>query len=358
MDELAVTTLIAEVDDLLAERARHFPHRLPVNTAALNTAYGRLFTLLWADTQASQTSPADCQTNQFADDPIFLCGYLKSGTTLLTGLLDNHPALVTLPGDTNTFPLLARFRSLPRPELERQWAAYWLKRFVNPPGQPPFCMLGLDGRAYANLLRWFRFWLARWDGQDAAFLLQTAVFAYFCANQERPSALRYWAAKTPRDERNVAELRRLFPQARFIHILRDPRQNLASLKKLHQHRGWRWRPFRTALSLWRSVWLGWRNRRRLGQENYLILRYESLLADPHSVTRRIADFLDIPWQPTLLTPTANGRPLQANSMYKEKRVTGRILPAPSPHWAAQLNRRERLIGQGLLAPLLWLEQTL
>ncbi|MFQ5422156.1 MAG: sulfotransferase, partial [Anaerolineae bacterium] len=185
MDKTTVALLIAEMDALFAERARHFPRRDPVNTAALNDAYGRLFTLLWSDAPPPEPA-APCLDDRFLNVPIFLCGYLKSGTTLLTALLDAHPALVVLPGDTNLLHLLRRFTPLPRPQLDEAWGAHWLKRLVNPTGQPPFWLLGQDGRAYADFLGWLRRELAAWDGENRAALLVTAVRAYYCANRERP----------------------------------------------------------------------------------------------------------------------------------------------------------------------------
>lgn len=37
----------------------------------------------------------------FCDSPVFICGAMKSGTTSCTRLLDNHPDLLVMPGDSH-----------------------------------------------------------------------------------------------------------------------------------------------------------------------------------------------------------------------------------------------------------------
>jgi len=37
--------------------------------------------------------------NNFINHPIFLCGHRKTGTTMLLGLLDDHPELLVYPAE-------------------------------------------------------------------------------------------------------------------------------------------------------------------------------------------------------------------------------------------------------------------
>ncbi len=61
-------------------------------------------------------------------------GHMKSGTTLLIGLLDDHPDLLVLPGDSHIFSRMAEFNTMAFEEFAR----YWIGRLLNPTGQAPF----------------------------------------------------------------------------------------------------------------------------------------------------------------------------------------------------------------------------
>ena len=48
------------------------------------------------------------QAKQLINSPLFICGTMKSGSTMLVELLDSHPNLVVLPGDTHFISSIKR----------------------------------------------------------------------------------------------------------------------------------------------------------------------------------------------------------------------------------------------------------
>jgi hypothetical protein len=335
----------ARLDAILAARDRDFPRRDPANTATLQAALDAYVDRLRAARDAAWTpDPAWLAgARAMAGRPVFVGGYMKSGTTFLLGLLDQHPQLTVLPGDSHMLTLIDRERTRPANAPAPQWDRYWTARLVNPTGQRPFWFLGDDDRAYVELARYLDHWLA-------------AVLALHCANPRRAPRPTAWVEKTPWNELRAREALALYPQARFVHVVRHPLENLASMKQLVRHRGWGWRGARSAVTtawrLRRSLGAGLDNQQRLGRDRYLFVAHERLIADPPAATRQLADFLGIDWDESLLRPTVNGVHQVPNSMYGDRRRAGEIVADAPVRWRTELSPLERRLATAILGPTL------
>ena len=91
------------------------------------------------------------------------------------------------------------------------------------------------------------------------------------------------------------------------------------------------------LSMRRSFEAAERNVRRLGEDRYLVLRYEDLVAGPGPTMRRTAGFVGIDWADSLLTPTVGGVEATSNSTWAERRATGRIESGGLDLWREELD---------------------
>jgi hypothetical protein len=108
-----------------------------------------------------------------------------------------------------------------------------------------------------------------------------------------------WGDKRPHHYRSVIALRAMFPDAQFIHIVRDGRDCVASLKRVP----WWTKDSIHAMALWTAaVDRGRRAGKRLGPGAYLELRYEDLVADPEREMRRVCDFLGETFEAAMLEP--------------------------------------------------------
>lgn len=210
----------------------------------------------------------------------FLVGCARSGTTLLRAMLDAHPE-VAVPGESY-FPL---------------WFGRQRARYERPDGVDVEAFLA-DLTAHS----WFRHWnlsdqavrraLAEKPPADFPAAVRVVYGAYAHHHGKR-----YYADKTPVFVLHIPTLAQLFPEAVFVHIVRDGRDVALSLLDV----GWGPSRFGQAALHWRSrVEAGWRAARCLRPERYHEISYEALVRDPEGVARQLLAFLGLPFDHSML----------------------------------------------------------
>lgn len=109
-----------------------------------------------------------------------------------------------------------------------------------------------------------------------------------------------WGDKRPAYYQEVDLLLRLFPDAQIVHIVRDGRANVASLKRMP------WWPYDSigSMAAWSMAeYCAGRNQRRLPADTFHLVRYESLVSDPKAVLGELCDFLEEDFDPAMLEPS-------------------------------------------------------
>ncbi len=124
-----------------------------------------------------------------------------------------------------------------------------------------------------------------------------------------------WADKTPQNFLHIDLLRRAFPSARFVYLVRDPRRVLASYKHARgpgQDQR-RYHPVTHAL-YWRAMARSCLS--RAGEPDVAAVRYEDMLEDPEATAERLGPFLGTSLPP--LRP----QELATNSSFRSRPVQG------------------------------------
>ncbi len=115
-----------------------------------------------------------------------------------------------------------------------------------------------------------------------------------------------WGEKSPSNVVNLARIFQFFPQARFIHMIRDGRDVACSLRT---HPKYQWvdgrrletgiiNPWEKCIVRWVSdtnAGLSWRYDPR-----YIEVRYEDLVQEPERIIRQVLSFIDEPWDSSVL----------------------------------------------------------
>lgn len=219
------------------------------------------------------------------DAPIFIVGANRSGTTLLRLMLNAHPH-IAIPDEVNYFE--SAFQGIPVTD----WAAPGLTddeyaAFVTERIEAMLAHSGMDlDRASLQ---------AAMRAGPATFRTPYAVLLHHWA--EKHGATR-WGEKTPGNLFFVDVLREMFPSARFIHMVRDPRAGVASMQRVSFF------PDDVALNALIRRTFADDARTRLPSvvpaSHRRAVRYEDLVTDPEATLRSLCAFLETSYHPAML----------------------------------------------------------
>ncbi|MFY1632440.1 sulfotransferase family protein [Solwaraspora sp. WMMB335] len=181
--------------------------------------------------------------------PVFLLSSVRSGSTLLRMMLNSHPALYA-PHELHLSKLQVRFGD----------------HYIT----DSMAELGWDANEVTHLL---------WDR-----VLDAAL---------QRSGKQVLVEKTPHNVFMWSRIARVWPDARFLFLLRHPAAILDS-----------WSRARPQQSPQEAVESVGRYLTRLAEAQQVLsghtVRYEDLVADPAAQTRRICAFLGLEWEPAMI----------------------------------------------------------
>lgn len=214
--------------------------------------------------------PSDADRAGLECAPFFVVGAMRSGTTLLRLMLASHPRLA-IPPESHFLAELLEFEEFAGGLAgNRDTVVNWLishRRLAD-------LKLGPD---------WMRSTLLALEPFTSRSIA-SALFSEYARREGKPR----WGDKTPRYRSFIPQLHGLFPEAKFIHVMRDGRDTaLSAWRAKFGPKTWA-----AAVFDWRdSVRDAWKGAEGLGQEAFLQVRYEDLLCDPESVLASICAFL-------------------------------------------------------------------
>ncbi len=140
------------------------------------------------------------------------------------------------------------------------------------------------------------------------------LFGLFFEQQAERAGKPRWGDKSLHTERFAEEIFRAWPTARIVHMMRDPRDRYASVQA-------RWKSRLGGVGAGTAEWL---MSAKLANRNlatwpdrYRVVRYEDLAAEPEDTVRSLCEFLNEPFEPTMLAMdgAAAFRDQGANSSY-------------------------------------------
>src|SRR5260370_1431478 len=228
----------------------------------------------------------------------FIVGNPRSGTTLRRHVLDSHSKIAFL--------------------LETPWFMNWFEKRIG---------LNSEGFVTSDLAplllskrRLFRdidlgitakemeCWIESYGELSWARFISILCDRY---GEARGKAL--VGNKTPSFVRRIQTMHQLWPQTKFVHIIRDGRDVFLSARVK-----WKDRPNFRQFSTWNqdnvtTVALWWEWNVRLGREASLLLprdlyyeiRYERLVADPANECAQLCQFLGVPFENAMLRHQEN-----------------------------------------------------
>jgi hypothetical protein len=213
--------------------------------------------------------------------PIFVTGMPRSGTKLLRDLLNNHSKIAIPQNESLFIPrairMLGSDANFEKTEiLEKFWSIFRSSKFYanqisNGNGITFEIIQSYDAKT--------------WDQLMKPLFMQ-------CSPKDEMAGL-IWGDKTPGYILHLQLLQKTFPNAKFVHIIRDPRDYVCSVKQ-----AWGRNEFRAAERWARtmSVCEGFRSAK---SNSYLEVTYEALTSNPSEVLEKICAFLGIVFEPEM-----------------------------------------------------------
>jgi hypothetical protein len=255
--------------------------------------------------------------NTFA--PIFLVGCPRSGTTLLRQMLDAHPQVAIAPETFFVYKFWRRRRRYGDLHDDAN-----LGRLVDD-------LLAFRGVADVDLDRG-----ALWEKARHSDRRYRTLFALFLRQFAEEGGAALVGEKTPNHVFYLRLLRRWFPAARFVHVLRDARAVVNS---------WRGLPW-SSRRLWRDA-ARWREHVAAARRSQMggalrTVRFERLVRAPERELRRLCAFLEVDFTPAVLRFHEEGAdealPAPVNTErepWKEK-ATRPLDPSVAERWKSEL----------------------
>jgi hypothetical protein len=265
--------------------------------------------------------------------PIFIGGCARSGTTLLAAMLGANDLCITVP--ESQFKVEAiRSHNGSIEELDISEVAYFIKTHYR-----------------------FKHWQLDVDpvtivkDQKAAIsyrdLLKELVISY--AKVRGKSKSQYWVDHTPENIKYASTLLEIFPEAKFIHLIRDGRAVAASVMPLQ----WGPNTINKASSWWvERVSYG------LGAEDFLKnmgtpilrVRYEDLLLTPEKQMKEICVYLNITYSEAMLK--SDGFVVPSFSKKQHKLIGEKLELSRLDAWKNSLSVDEIGIFESLVCDML------
>jgi hypothetical protein len=210
---------------------------------------------------------------------VFIVGMNGSGTTMLLDHLASHPQLYGFRAETKFLPsFIARAAQYGDLDVAANYRRMWqdmIGSFIGRVGPGPERIPIPDD------------WEAQPRTAAGAF---DRIMRQFAETQGKT----VWCEKSPMYVHSLLVLAREFPDARFLHIIRDGRECAASF-----HRRWRFNPVRAAYRWKHAVRAGREQGGALGPR-YLEVRYEDVTTAPERAFERICAFLGVPFDRAVL----------------------------------------------------------
>lgn len=214
---------------------------------------------------------------------IFIVGAQRSGTTLLRLILNSHPDLAVPEEGTFMMPLLRLYGQTPDREINFSEFSNILK--------------------YIRNNHQYRLWKLDKNSEEILELLRRgdrtlrAIFDELYGAYATFHSAKKWVDKTPSFFRMIPKLIKIYPDAKFIHLIRDGRDVYLSWRNYNPSRDniavnaaeWRYKNARIEKSL-----------KRIPQGNRLLVHYEDLVTKPVETTKRIFDFIGIDFRQDVL----------------------------------------------------------
>jgi hypothetical protein len=284
--------------------------------------------------------------------PVFICGHRKSGTTMLFNLFDGHPDLMVFPSDLNI--LYAYYPIYTDDKYNRNERLDRLERVIFTDIQDQFSINNKKINFDMELFRQQFFNSIEAEDLNNIKSLITSLIESFAKVTNQTEKIP--VVKETSIEIYASELKRYFPEAKFIHLIRDPRDNYAALKsgvKVHYKHLGEDENKTLASMIYRSRFgleMGLLNQKIFGGRSYKTVKFETLVKQTEGLMVDISEYLEIDYHKNLLQPTSFSEPVKGNNF--DGKTFSKVSTKNLNRWTERIHSTEAKIIEFQLGSLM------
>ncbi len=265
-----------------------------------------IFVALFSIMQPSKPISAE-EIKKIGSIPMnFVVGKERSGTTLLQVMLNTHPNIIAPPETRFLMLLSSRYGKVKKwtePIItnfcndlfrEKLFSNFWK---VNKEELRRYCMAAKDFITYPLICK-IVFYLENPQKTVQLFFDKNPIYYYF-----------------------LPELNELFPEAKYIHIVRDYRANIVSHRHVFTIKqsadiSFRWTKVNQLIEKAKSIY----------PQKFFTLKYEALVSDTANSLQEVCTFLGVPFEEKMAAEHTSGIYDTFNSNIKEgfRKIHGNV----------------------------------
>jgi hypothetical protein len=261
--------------------------------------------------------------------PFFIVGSGRSGSTLLRVMLSCHSRLNIPPETWFLIPLVRQFRT------DRPLGADDIERAVSTiTGAWSWPDMKLDTLEFQRRV-----------GQLTEPYLRDLVEVVYRCHLEAEGKVR-WGDKTPAYIEIVPELLSMYPQAQFIHVIRDGRD----VAKSTQATGWRGRWLHDNTRTWTEALEHHARWAQMGfRERILAIRYEDLVLTTEVTLRNVCRFLGEQYESQMLSWQGQvDEQIPARERMYHSKLKLKIGSEGVARWKREMSAREAFVAEAFM----------
>lgn len=293
--------------------------------------------------------------------PIFIVGYMHTGTTLVRKIIGRHSEVYIIRAETMFFDQLEnslsnRFGDLSDDVTHEEYVRYLIRKTTF--DWPPVTQAeaGYESQQFQPDEALIREIVAATRKTND----YTTIFAHVFNHIATAAGKSHWLEKTPSHIFWIDRILAAMPDARIIEMVRDPRDILAS-KMVRKNSDWAdrygeyvgsqmkiiggWDPLRDSLA-WRAAVRAGDEAIRKYPNSIRRVRYRDLASNPESQVRQLCDYLGLAFEPFMLEVGWSNTTVQDGA--KQEKGIGRgaigkwrqVLPADAAILCQMINRKE------------------
>jgi hypothetical protein len=227
----------------------------------------------------------DPELEKIKDIPfVFIVGRGRSGTSLLQDMLGANPVLSAAKESPFILALLKKY------EPVKVWTPQLIEAFLDDLYQD------LQFRFFWNVRRQeLRADILRYSLSELTFQVICKIVYLNFPGARKKEETRWIVDKNPLYSLYLNDLEPVFPKSRFIHIIRDYRDNIISCRNSFGEKD---------LGMLANRWVNYHRKidafDRAHKDKVFCLKYEDLVSRPKEMMEAICDFLGVPYSESML----------------------------------------------------------